>query len=334
MTVLDWHRSELARLVAHRAQLPHALLVRGRRGIGKFVFARALARALLCEAPGVADASCGKCTACAWFEAGSHPDYREIQPGSDDDAKAGEEGGKKATAISVKQIRALGDLLNISSHRGGPKVIVIHPAEALNVNAANALLKNLEEPPPGTYFVLVTNRPQQLLPTIKSRCQQLVLRGPDAATAVAWLTEQGVRDPELALANTGGSPLLAVELFDTEYWGTRSAFLRQLTAREFDVLAAAEAVRDFPVPHVITWLQKWSYDMAHYRTLGRVRYNPDYADAVAAAAQQADGLAALRFHREMVKLQAIAQHPLNPRLFIEDLLFAYRELMQPRGVTA
>lgn len=330
MKVFDWHRSEFERLTAGKTQLPHALLLRGRRGIGKFVFARALAQALLCEAPGASGDACGKCSACVWFESGSHPDYRQIQPASDDDAKEGEEGAKKATAISVDQIRALADLLNISSHRGGPKVVVIHPAETLNVNAANALLKSLEEPSPRTYFMLVTHRPHQLLPTIKSRCQQLALRGPDPATAVAWLAAQGVREPELALAHTGDAPLLAVELSDTEYWGARTAFLRQLAVQELDVLAAAEAVRDFPVPHVIAWLQKWSYDMAHYRTLGRVRYNPDYADAIGVAARQADPLAALRFHREMVKLQPIAQHPLNARLFIEHLLLAYRDLMQPQ----
>ena len=330
MTVFDWHRTEFDRLVAGKALLPHALLLRGRRGIGKFVFARALAQALLCEASGASGDACGKCAACLWFDSGSHPDYREIQPGSDDDAKEGEESVKKATVISVDQIRALADLLNISTHRGGPKVVVIHPAETLNVNAANALLKSLEEPPPRTHFVLVTNRPYQLLPTIKSRCQQLALAGPDAATAVAWLTVLGVRDPELALAHTGDAPLLAVELSDTEYWGARTAFLRQLTLRELDVLAAAEAVRDIPVPHVIAWLQKWSYDMACYRTLGRVRYNPDHADAIIVAAREADPVATLRFHREMVKLQPFAQHPLNARLFIEDLLLAYRDLIQPR----
>jgi DNA polymerase-3 subunit delta' len=333
--VLDWHRQNFERLAAAKAELPHALLLRGRRGIGKFIFARALAQALLCEAPTAKDAACGQCSACIWFAAGSHPDYRQIEPGGDAEDSEAEEGAKKKpTTISVDQIRALADFTNISSHRGGPKVIVISPAEALNVNAANALLKTLEEPPPRTYLLLVTHRPHQLLPTIKSRCQQLPLQGPDAASAVAWLAAQGVRQPELALAHTGDAPLLAVELAGTEYWGARTAFLHQLAAQEIDVFAAAEAVHDFPVPHVIACLQKWSYDMVHYRALGRVRYNPDCVDAIGVAAQRANPLAALRFHREMVRLQRIAQHPLNPRLFIEHLLLAYRDLMQPAAVAA
>src|ERR1700681_1752344 len=166
MQALEWHEHVFQRLIANKATLPHALLLRGPRGIGKLAFARALAQALLCEVPAENGRSCGACRACAWFETGSHPDYRQIEPESESTDSA--DGEKKSNAISVDQIRALPDFINLSSHRGESKVVVINPAEMLNVNAANALLKNLEEPPPRTYFMLVTHRPHQLLPTIKS----------------------------------------------------------------------------------------------------------------------------------------------------------------------
>ena len=111
------------------------------------------------------------------------------------------------------------------------------------MNAANALLKSLEEPPPATHFLLVAHRPQQLLPTIMSRCQRIGLRVPDAETAGAWLAGQGVRQAELALAHTGNAPLAALELEGTEYWGARAAFLRHIAAPSFDVLVAAEAAQ-------------------------------------------------------------------------------------------
>ena len=332
MMAFEWHRPELARLLAAKSTLPHALLLQGPRGIGKLVFARALAQALLCESPGAESYACGKCSACAWFEGGAHPDFRQIEPVTVE----GEDGdeGKKKVSIGVDQIRVLPGFINVSSHRGGPKVVVLHPAEALNVNAANALLKSLEEPPERTFFLLVSHRPHQLLPTIKSRCRQLPLHAPDAAAASAWLAGQGVREPALALAHMGDAPLLALELNDTEYWGARAAFLRHLTARDIDVLAAGEAARDIPIPHVIAWLQKWSYDMVHHATLGRVRYNPDHAEAIGRAAAAASRLSTLRFHREMVKLQRAAHHPLNARLFIEHVLLAYRDLVQPAAAAA
>ena len=332
----SWHSQQLQQLLASKGTLPHALLLHGPRGIGKLAFARALSQALLCEAPHADGAACGRCSACVWFESGSHPDFRQVEPASeqpDEEEEGGRKETKKSLWIRIEQIRALAGFVNMSSHRGTVKIILIHPAEALYHNAANALLKSLEEPPPRTYFLLVAHRPHQLLPTIKSRCQQVTLRAPAAAEAAAWLKEQGVRDAELAYAHMGGSPLLAAELNGTEYWGARAAFLRQLTARDLDILAAAEAVSSCPIPHVIAWLQKWSYDLVHYQALGRVRYNPDHQEAIARAANSANAVAALRFHREMVQLQSVAQHPLNPRLFTEHVLLGYRDLFHGEAST-
>lgn len=339
MTPYDWHKGPFERLLSAGATLPHALLLRGARGIGKLAFARALAQALLCEAPRADGYACGRCSACQWFDSGTHPDFRQIEPSAEDPGGEEEEGGRRSAAkksawIRVEDIRALADLINMTSHRGGAKTIVIHPAEALYTSAANALLKSLEEPPPRTFFILVTHRPHQLLPTIKSRCQQVALDTPDAKSAAAWLAAQGVRDAHLALAHMGGAPLLAAELADSGYWGARAAFLRQLCAPELDVLAAADAVQDCPIPHVIAWLQKWTYDLVHYRTLGRVRYNPDHENTIARAAAAADPVEAMRFHREMVKLQRYAQHPLNARLFIEQVLLDYRDAVEPQNAIA
>jgi len=327
-----WHQDEFRHLAARKAGLPHALLIHGPRGIGKLNFARALAQALLCESPLTNGDACGSCGACAWFANGGHPDFCQTEP-----ARASEEesdNSEKKATITVHQIRALAGFVNVSSQRGGVKAVVIHPAEALNANAANALLKSLEEPPPRTYFLLVSHRPHQLLPTIKSRCQKVALRAPDMPAAAAWLAEQGIRDAELALAHVGSAPLLALELSGTEYWGARSAFLRHLTGNDIDVIAAAEATRDCPIPDVIAWLQKWSYDLVHYQAVGSVRYNPDQRDAIGRAAAKADPLDTLRFHREMVDLQRNAQHPLNARLFVEQVLIAYRDLVQPQAAHA
>lgn len=336
MKPLEWHTAAFARLASSASTLPHAILFHGMRGTGKLVFARALAQRLLCE-NAAGDTACGACTACAWFESGTHPDYRQVEPERGDEAEEGEDDRprrKKREEIAVDQIRALADFVNVSSHRGGPKVIVLHPAEMLNPNAANALLKSLEEPPPRTHFILVAHRPHLVLPTIRSRCQQVALPAPNPADAAKWLETQGVRNAEVALAHTGGAPLLALELGETGYWGARAAFLRHLAAPEVDVLRAAASAGDCPIPHVIAWLQKWSYDVAHYAAVGRVRFNPDYAEPIARAASRARRLDVVRFHREMVQHQQNAQHPLNTRLFLEHVLLAYRDAVQPAAAAA
>ena len=337
MNILPWHHGEFDRLLAEKARLPHALLIQGPHGIGKAAFAQTLAQALLCESREPSGAACGRCAACHWLEAGTHPDYRQIESESLTEADAEEQGSDKKKAslqITIEQIRALPEFIGISSHRGGPKVVLIHPAEALNINAANALLKSLEEPPAHTYFFLVSHRPHSLLPTIKSRCRQLTLQGPAQEAATAWLKSQGMANPELSLAQAGNSPLTALQFDNDEYWRLRNTFLSGIAAARFDPLALAEQVRDYPIPQVVSWLQKWSYDLVSQKFVGTIRYNPDHKTALAAAASRVDALSALRFHREMVRLQRIVNHPLNPRLLIEQLLISYAGLLQPQRSAA
>lgn len=326
---LPWHQSELGRILAEGTGLPHALLIRGPAGIGKLEFAQALAKALLCEQSDGGEMACGRCIACSWIEQRSHPDLRIVQPESlaEPEEEAGGDKKKASVQIGVDQVRALAEFVNLSSHRGRAKVIVVHPAEALNPSAANALLKSLEEPPPGTYFLLVSHRWHQLLATIKSRCRQVVLPLPDRDTARAWLAEQGASDPDLALAQAGRAPVSAARLND-EYWAQRAAFIGAIASVDFDPLRSAEQLRDFAVPDVVKWLQQWSYDMVLHGCGGRARYNPDFADAVALAARRAGQLETLHFHRQMLGWQRVINHPLNPRLFLEHLLLCYTALLR------
>src|SRR5690606_2420073 len=140
--------------------------------------------------------------ACRWVASGNHPDLRRVRP----DAVAAEEGDtgeesdsqvKKTPSreIRVEQMRALSGWFNIGTHRGGWRVAVIYPAHAMNLITANALLKVLEEPPPRTVFLLTSDAPDLLLPTIVSRCRRLPLPVPELALSTEWLREQGVSEP-------------------------------------------------------------------------------------------------------------------------------------------
>ena len=329
MTGLPWHAEALAQLLARRERMPHALLVSGREGIGKAEFARSLARSLLCETP-EAGLACGRCAACGWFAQGNHPDYREVIPEAaeegDDESAAdgGKEAGKKSLVIKIDQVRALAELVSLSTHRAGWRVVVIRPAEALQPAAANALLKTLEEPPPSTAIVLVGDRPTRLLPTIRSRCQTIALGPPGAAEAEAWLAGRGVKDPALALALAGGAPLLAAALAEPEERDWRNKVVAELSRPDgAHALAFATGFDRARLDRTLAWMQSWVHDLVRLKTAGEVRHHRDARTALAAKARRARLDSLLSLERELVQARRLAAHPLNARLVVEHLLMAY-----------
>jgi len=214
-----WQQDAWQQLQALRPRMPHAILFHGAQGIGKADFIEHFAQALLCENVRPDGHACGTCASCGWFSQGNHPDYRRVRPEAMEDEIADEgegegEGAKKAAKsktpskdIKIEQIRNLADFMNISTHRQGLRVVVLYPAEALNTPASNALLKTLEEPPPGTLFLLASNSLDRLLPTILSRCRKFALPMPSHEQALAWLKGQGLNDADSWLREQGGAPL-------------------------------------------------------------------------------------------------------------------------------
>jgi DNA polymerase-3 subunit delta' len=200
---LPWQAQVWSRLTRQMEdeQLPHALLLTGPQYTGKSLLAMALARALLCAKP-VGGLNCGKCHACHLSASGSHGDFRWLQP----------EG--KSRVIKIEQIRKVMEFSNRTAGFGLRKVMVIAPAEGMNINAANALLKLLEEPAANTYIILVCHRLQGLPATIRSRCQLLRLATPPREQSLAWLDRVcGSRAGSDAFLDLGGGrPLLAAQL--------------------------------------------------------------------------------------------------------------------------
>jgi DNA polymerase III subunit delta' len=339
--IYPWQTDDWQRLQQLRPQWPHALLMHGEPGIGKFQFAQHLAQGWLCETPAANGEPCGTCPACHWFSQGNHPDYRVVLPeilaglaaaGADAEAssdKADDDGGKKtrqpSKEIKIEQVRALLDFCALGSHRGGARVVLLYPAEALNVAAANALLKTLEEPPSGVLFLLVSARVDRLLPTIISRCRQWPMRMPNADEARTWLAAQGIDDAAGLLAEAGGAPLAALALASDENRALRDFTLAQLAAGpNCDAFACGENLQKLPVPLVLGWLQRWLYDVLAQRTAGRPRYFPAAAKSLARCAQSADPAALARYIKTVTRQRAVENHPLNARLVFEELFLAYR----------
>jgi DNA polymerase-3 subunit delta' len=331
MTPFPWHREALGRLLADRERMPHALLVTGRAGIGKTEFARALGASVLCETPrgGLA---CGACASCHWLSQGNHPDYREIVPeAAEEDAEAEEATGAKAekaksVVIKVDQIRAVADFMSLTTHRSGYRVLLLHPAEAMLPAAANSLLKTLEEPPPGTLIVLVSDQPSRLLATIRSRCRIVSLASPPQAEALAWLKAEGVAQPESALAAAGGAPLLARELAAPEESELRRRIVAELSRPGgADPLQFASSVDRGSVERTIYWMQTWVQDLVRVKLSGEARHHRDAAAALRSRAKTSDLEALFALDRELASMRRLASHPLNPRLLAEHLLMAYNQ---------
>ncbi|MGH8807338.1 MAG: DNA polymerase III subunit delta' [Noviherbaspirillum sp.] len=337
-----WQSAAWQQMHQLRARLPHAILFHGPAGIGKTAFAECFAQSLLCQSPAADGQPCGQCAACGWFDQYSHPDYRRVRPEALDenetdegeDAGEGKSGGKGASKtkapskeIKIDQIRALSDFMNVSTHRQGMRVIVLYPAEALNTAAANALLKTLEEPPPHTMFLLVSNNLDRLLPTILSRCRKFALTMPVPDEALAWLAQQGVTDADVWLAEQGGAPLAAQTLAQTEVRETMDDFLRVLTRPDVEgALKAADRLQKTPLTDLVAWLQRWLYDVFSLKLSGRIRYYPRYRKELAVLAQRAELTDLLRALKLVNERRAIADHPLAPKLFIEDMLLDYASI--------
>lgn len=322
MNIYPWFAEAWRKIIA-QPYWPHALLLAGPKGVGKRDFALALAAARLCETPDDAGQACGSCSSCHWLAQGSHPDFRLLEPFSEE-SDAEEEGPRRKREISIAQVRDLSDFVSLSSVRAGERLIVICPAEAINTAAANALLKTLEEPNPQVHLILVSHQLQALLPTIKSRCQRLSLPLPNAAAAKQWLLAAGVPEPQLALALAGGAPLLAQDYAHPNYLAARRQFLTALSTPEnlnWVALAETHAREDLSVR--FTWLQTWLHDLVAQGQVGRLRYNLDYASGLQDLAARVNLLRVLQFAREVAQIKRRLQHPLNPQLLLESVLLNY-----------
>jgi DNA polymerase-3 subunit delta' len=311
-----WNRPILDSLRTRLERLPHALLVHGARGIGKLGLAERIAQMLLCEQPQAAQRPCDACDACRWFLAGNHPDFRRLEPEAlmkEPEEGTEEEGAPKKSkqpslVIKIEQVRALADFLYVGSHRGKRRVALVHPAEDMNPNAANALLKGLEEPPPAAVFVLVSHRPARLLPTIRSRCIPVPVPVPAADAARAWLAEQGAKDPDRWLAYAGGAPLEALT-----YVSDAAAYER--------VMRSPAPVEDRDeLERLAEALQKTAYD----RAFSAFGLPPKYRASTAATPPE-QARSWLAYARAMGENRLLVRHPLNVVLFSADLLAARPE---------
>ena len=319
---LPWLAEPAARAAA--LGQAHAVLVHGPAGAGHLALGLLLAQATLCEQPpshgaGATGLPCGRCRACHLVGTRVHPDLLIVIPDllrvqldwvDDEDSKLAKAEAKPSKDIRVEQVRQAIAWAQQTSGRGQGKVMLVHPADALNGPAANALLKTLEEPPGRLRLLLTSADPERLLPTVRSRCQRLRLDLPATDAALAWLDGQGVTDATPLLRAAGGSPLEALA-WAAEGW--TAALLAELPRR----VAAGDPgpLAGRAIPRVVDLLLRLAHDVQVQAAGGAPRFF-----AAAQLPPQADLPALRAWQAALLRAARHDEHPWNAGLLIESLV--------------
>ena len=347
--------------------MPHATIIHGQTGIGKFDFALQLAKALLCESPETDQGPpkpCCQCEACHWFDTGNHPDFLGIVPedqvallphlamegtdGSDEKPRKSkkkvdddtEKADKKLSSfIKVDQVRDALEGINTAPHRGRQRVVLLSPIETLQAVSANTLLKTLEEPPESTLFILVTDRLDRVLPTIRSRCRLLALPRPQTDEALSWLKQELLtasvkldnQTIEQKLSQSGGAVLDARdELLSGSEEGTGPALdllLQSLAdGQQINWLGSAESTFKTPMPDLLVTFERWIADLLSVQQTGQIRFYPARKSELERCAKLARPNKLADYWRVLLDARRVELHALAQRVQIESLLIRYQDI--------
>ena len=324
-----WHETVWQKLLARFASgtLPHALLLTGGNGVGKREFAVQLGQLLLCNTfqanPDIPNPlPCGHCQACALNKAKTHPDFKLVEPESE---------GK---IIAIDQIRELSEFLGLKSHYGLGQVAIIHPAEKMNKFAANSLLKTLEEPTSTSLIILVTSQPSALLPTIRSRCQQVPFPQPPADISLKWLKTNATTSDEnkikamLLLANSG--PLVALDYLSNNTQTLVEELLTSfvnLTLGRADPVAVAKIWSETDVASLVKWLIMWTSYMIRLKNGAQPPDSYSVGESSLKKLSAAVDLTALfRFLDKLIEARRLVESQANVQLLLEDMLIEWSQL--------
>lgn len=330
--ILPWNQVHFAKLAElERSQhLGHAYLIQGQKGLGKESLVKDFSAYLFCQKPDKKNA-CGDCQPCHLFSAGTHPDFKYI----------GLEEG--ASQIKIEQVRDSRNFLANTPLMGKYKILLIHSAEKMNINAANALLKNLEEPASGTLLFLLSHQPGLLLPTIRSRCQQLKITRPSEDVALQWLQKHiSEEQAKLCLQLTFGAPLLALNYANEERQQERREIqksLLELLRSELVINDAAATLSAYQIDDVLEHLMLSLQQILRklHSDGGSEEFEPgtlELRDIVNILT--ADAIKPLhKFHTKLLHARSAVQSTANPnvQLLLESLCYQWVKLLRLKKQT-
>ena len=349
--LLPWQHETWSRIAESFDRLPHATLLSGSEGIGKFQLASRLAMVLLCDRD--EPHPCGDCRGCRLFTASTHPDLHvitsEVMLDSMDsvltayseryldDSRARSKRKSVRTTILISQIRSLINEANTAAHISRNKVFVIAPVDAMTTSASNSLLKILEEPAPNNFLILVTENSQNLLPTIASRCQNIRMSNPDFEDAEQWLVQEGLNQQEIdAIKATGRGPLLGLRNARSSVLLESKKFLEKViqnligTSNEDAVMIAEQGLK-LGENECLYELHQLVSDLIRMNLTGRSQSKYSKANLLDVASR-IDPRSLFSIYDLIGQLrQQIREGALDKTLAIEDVLLVFESVVSARN---
>lgn len=302
-------------------RLPHALLLAGMAGTGKYAFAIHAAQAMLCQGVSSVGDACGTCHHCRLVITQAHPNIYYVTPEKD------------GHAIKVDQIRELSEFVQQSSLKGEYRFVMINPAHSMNINAANALLKTLEEPSSGAVIILISDQISHLPATIRSRCQRILFPRPDHQQALIWLKSQLPPDqaqPEKLLRIAHGAPLAALALTQDDVMPLRDDIfqsLLKLAEKRADPLTLAAKWQKLDPIQWMEMISAWAADLVRLQFGAQTKQliNQDYEGMLSACAERMPVKYNLRLLEDTLSAQRQMQTGINfnKQLLLESLLIRW-----------
>ena len=318
MNLYQWQEKAWIELNKSASKLHHAYLLIGPLGAGLERFANVFASSLICKNLTDSMQACGKCQDCQWLST-EHPNLKVIDNES-------EEGASKN--ISIESIRSIKKFVELSSHSiGGKKVILINNAESLTINAANALLKILEEPPENSYLILTAQNISSLLPTIVSRCLMFKAPTPSADDARSFLKAEGYENLSSQLPLFSNLPLdVIAHQSDSDIFTIMVNEFKK--GGDFELMAIEPRWINGDFRETISLFQKWLYDIFLFKMTKKHHFFESKKENIKKLSEAADITKLLNLLKSVNDIKLILNKPINKDISFDNLMVEYRNIFK------
>lgn len=328
--------------------VPNSLLIHGEKDIGKLNFALYLANYLICESPSNRG-PCFNCPACHWYKKANHPDFFAILPEDayhllpfevdESVAKSASEDKKLSKSIKIDQVRDILAVNTLGSYRGGKRVVLIYPIEAMGVEAANCLLKTLEEPSQDLMYILVSHRLDNILPTIRSRCRLLGIPKPSSKDVIPWILQKtsgentrtqkfSEKQLEALFIELGRSPLKVLPFLQGVSFNSQLMLSELSKGRALDHGKLVDLLGSSQLADLLGCLQKWCIDLYMVYSGLSPRYYPQSAEVLQKRVQSVDINGLNLFLKTLIQEIKLTSHPLFPKIQLESILTKYTQIFR------